>query len=272
MQTRLIDLVKRLAAAADRRRGMDPALLGQLDTTVAVLQQDHQVAGEDDDILGRLGEVYGLDSLDLDLLLIAVATDLDANIALAYGILRGGSGPARPSIGLALELAGVSSMSGQASGRLGASSELRRGALLDVSTTQPWLSRELSCPDRVIAHLQGNNTPEPDLAELLLDPVPLLLPGSRQVADALEGGVGLVWIHAPIGSAGICMAAGALARDRRPGPRGRGATRARTVDRSCESRSGRPPCRAGCCCWTARSGWPRRAAARWRCCRTPSSR
>jgi predicted nucleic acid-binding protein len=210
MQARLIDLVKRLAAATDRRRGMDPVLLGQLDATVAVLQQDHQVASQDDDILGRLGEVYGLDSLDLDLLLIAVATDLDANIALAYGMLRGGSGPARPSIGLALELAGVSSMSGQASGRLGASSELRRGTLLDVSSTQPWLSRELSCPDRVIAHLQGNNTPEPDLAELLLDPVALPLPGSRQIADALEGGVGLVWIHAPIGSAGMCMAAGAL--------------------------------------------------------------
>jgi len=157
-----------------------------------------------------LGQVYGLDALDLDLLLIAAASDLDANIGLAYGILRGGTGPARPSIGLALELAGISSMSRQASARLGASGELRRDALLDVSGTQPWLARELSCPDRVIAHLQGTDVPEPDLAELLLDPVPLQLPGGRQLANALEGGIGLVWVHSPIGSAGMCLAAGAL--------------------------------------------------------------
>src|SRR6476661_4911375 len=129
MRARLVDLVKRLGVAADRRRGMDGALL------------------------------YGLDAFDLDLLLSAAASDLDANIGLAYRILRGGTGPARPSTGLALELAGISSMSGQASARLGASGELRRDALLDVSGTQPWLARELSCPDRVIAHLQGTNIP-----------------------------------------------------------------------------------------------------------------
>ena len=209
MQARLIDLVKRLCAAADRRRAMDPVLLGRLDATLAVLQQDH-LAADGDDVLGGLGEVYGLDGLDLDLLLVAAAADLDINFALAFGLLRGGTGPARPSVGLALELAGVSTLSAQASLRLGVTGEVRRAALLDISTAEPWLTRELFCPDRVIAHLQGANLPEPDLAELLIDPVPLQLPGSSQLSEALENGVGLIWLHGSLGSAGPSMALGAM--------------------------------------------------------------
>jgi len=75
------DLVKRLSAAADRRRGMDPAALARLDATLMVLQQDHQGTGSDlnigtgidTDTLASVGEVFGLDFLDLDLLLVAAA-------------------------------------------------------------------------------------------------------------------------------------------------------------------------------------------------------
>ena len=106
------DLVKRLSAAADRRRTMDPAALARLDATLAVLQQDHQGTGGDfngaietgieTDTLASVGEVFGLDSLDLDLLLVAAAPDVDANVGLAYGLLRGALGPGRPTVGLAL--------------------------------------------------------------------------------------------------------------------------------------------------------------------------
>jgi len=128
------DLVKRLSAAADRRRGMDPAALARLDATLMVLQQDHQGTGSDlnigtgidTDTLASVGEVFGLDSLDLDLLLVAAAPDVDANVGLAYGLLRGALGPARPTVGLALELVGISTMSPSAVARLGASGALRR--------------------------------------------------------------------------------------------------------------------------------------------------
>jgi hypothetical protein len=157
------DLVKRLSAAADRRRAMDPAALARLDATVTVLQQDHQsidgsgdtigsTIGIETDTLAPVGEVFGLDSLDLDLLLVAAAPDVDANVGLVYGLLRGATGPARPAVGLALELAGVSTMSPLAVARLGASGGLRRSGLVQCGADGSWLARELWCPDRVVAH------------------------------------------------------------------------------------------------------------------------
>ncbi len=152
-----------------------------------------------------------MDETDRDLLLIAAAADLDANIALAYGLLRGGTVPSRPSIGLALELIGVSSLSAAASGRLGSASHLRGVALIDATTTGPWLTREFWCPDRVVAHLRGLDLPDPDLASAVLDPVPLQLAGRQLLAAALDSGVSLVWLHAPHGAAGLPMAVGSLA-------------------------------------------------------------
>lgn len=100
---------------------MDAAALARLDATLAVLQQDHQNTGGEfnggietgieTDTLASVGEVFGLDSLDLDLLLVAAAPDVDANVGLAYGLLRGALGPARPTVGLALEFVGISTMS-----------------------------------------------------------------------------------------------------------------------------------------------------------------
>ena len=217
--TRLIDLVKRLTAAvADRRGAHEQDQLARLDHTLQVLQLDYsglEQANSDqldvlDDTLDQLGDVFGLDEIDRALLLIAAAADLDANVALTYGLLRGGSAPGRPSVGLALELVGVSSLSAAAGARLGSSSHLRRAALVEAGTG-PWLARELWCPDRVVAHLRGLDLPEPDLAAAVLEPVPLPLPGRELLAAALDSGVGLVWLHAPHGTAGLTMAVGSLA-------------------------------------------------------------
>lgn len=218
--TRLIDLVKRLSTAvADRRDSQDHVHLARLDDTLRVLQLDYSSLEQEnngnldvlDDTLHQLGDVFGLDELDRAIVLIAAAADLDTNIALAYGLLRGGTAPSRPSIGLALELIGVSSLSAAAGGRLGSPSHLRRVALIEVATAGTWLARELWCPDRVVAHLRGVDVPEEDLAAALLDPVPLPLPGGQLLANALDGGVGFVWLHAPHGTAGLTMAAGSLA-------------------------------------------------------------
>ena len=183
------DLVKRLSAAADRRRAMDPAALARLDATLTVLQQDHQsidgsgsTIGIETDTLAPVGEVFGLDSLDLHLLLVAAAPDVDANVGLVYGLLRGATGPARPTVGLALELAGVSTMSPLAVARLGASGGLRCSGLVQCGADGSWLARELWCPDRVVSHLQGWDVPDPELAAALLDPTPLPLAGSEQRA------------------------------------------------------------------------------------------
>ena len=221
MRARLTALVKRLSAAGTDRRGThQPDQLTRLDSTLDVLQQDYAVLEPATpntdlepfaDVLDQLGEIFGLDETDRELLLIAAAADLDANIALAYGLLRGGTAPSRPSIGLALELVGLSSLSVSASGRLGSASRLRRVALVESGTSGPWLAREFWCPDRVVSHLRGFDLADPDLASAVLDPVPLPLAGGHLLTAALDSGVGLVWLQAPHGTAGLTMAVGSLA-------------------------------------------------------------
>lgn len=228
MHGRLQDLVKRLSIAVDRRRQLDPARLRMLDDTLAALTQDYpggrESQGSDgvltdgvltddvlsDDVLTDTGLIFGLDEPDRDLIVISAGADLDANIALAYGLLRGGTAPGRASIGLALELIGLSSLSADAGARLGASGILRRSALLETDETGPWLSRDIWCPERVVNHLRRWNAPDPAVAEHITDAVPLSLPGSSTVATALEAGSTLVWVHSPVGTAGSCMAAAAL--------------------------------------------------------------
>src|SRR6478609_6640747 len=80
------------------RAGGDPVLTGRLEATIGVVEQDYAAAGALDDATGddRLraaAELFGLDEFERDVLLLAAAADLDANIALAYGLLRGGSAP-----------------------------------------------------------------------------------------------------------------------------------------------------------------------------------
>lgn len=210
---RLVDVAKWLSAAADRRAAADPAGRSRLDATIAVIEQDYAMVAPVDrepDRLAALTGLYGLDEVDRDLLLLAAAADLDANIALAYGLLRGGSAPAHPSIGLALELLGVPTLSGPGRARFAGGARLPAQGLLDVGTAGPWLSREIRCPDRVVTHLAGARHPDRLFEQLVIDPVPLALPGADELTRALEIGASFVWIHSPPGTAGLPMVAGAL--------------------------------------------------------------
>ncbi|HEY5878467.1 MAG TPA: ATP-binding protein [Nakamurella sp.] len=215
---RLVDVAKWLAAAADRRAGADPATRSRLEATIGVIERDYaRTAASTDpldqvpDRLELLTELFGLDEIDRDLLLLAAAADLDGNVALTFGLLRGGSAPCHPSIGLALELLGISSLSGSARARFADGARLASCALIEVGAAGPWLSREFRCPDRVVTHLAGAEHPDSGLNPLVIDPVPLNLPGGDELVRALEQGAGFVWIHSPVGAAGLNMAGGALA-------------------------------------------------------------
>ena len=212
---RLADVAKWLSAAVVRRAGGDPVLTARLEATIGVVEQDYAAAGAlheatGDDRLRAVAELFGLDEFERDLLLLAAAADLDANIALAYGLLRGGSAPGHPSIGLALELLGVSSLSGSARARFADGARLASFALIEVGTSGPWLSREFRCPDRVVTHLAGVVHPDRRLGLLVIDPTPMTLPGAGELVRALEQGSAFVWVHAPPGTAGLTMVAGAL--------------------------------------------------------------
>ncbi len=220
MRERLTALLKPLALAVDRRSGLDPQLTGRLEAVMDVLRDEYDgpsLSGEDrglagEDRLAGLADVFDLDPVDVDLLTIAAAPDLDANLALAFGLLRGATVPARASVGLALELVGLPTLSGAGPARLGVGAPVRRHGLLDVSSGEPWLLRDLWVPDRVVAHLLGVDEVDPEVAAAVIDPVPITgLDADGLLASAVEAGVPLVWVRSPLGAGGLSLAAGALA-------------------------------------------------------------
>ena len=73
-----------------------------------------------DDPLNRLAAVFRLDPVAADLLLVIAAPDIDPNIAAAYGLLTGAAAPRPATVALALELAGVSTVSAVGRAALGA--------------------------------------------------------------------------------------------------------------------------------------------------------
>ncbi|MGW9117557.1 ATP-binding protein [Streptomyces sp. NPDC055663] len=164
--------------------------------------------------LTSLAAEFGLTALDVEILLIALVPDLDDRFEAFYGYLNDDVTRRRPSIGLALGLCGLSPADQVARGRLAARAPLREGRLLLVEDLdRPFLSRALRVPDRVTAHLLGDDTPDPRLADLLApwhavpgvgDPAPL--------AGALAHGASLAYLREDQGGAGTALAASALTR------------------------------------------------------------
>ncbi|MEU9749242.1 ATP-binding protein [Streptomyces niveus] len=159
-----------------------------------------------------LAAEFGLTPLDIEILLIALVPDLDDRFEAFYGYLNDDVTRRRPSIGLALGLCGSTPADHAARARLAARSPLRAGGLLLVEDLErPFLSRALRVPDRVTAHLLGDDTPDPRLAELMApwqavrgvgDPAPL--------AAVLADGVRLAYLSEDQGGAGTALAASAL--------------------------------------------------------------
>ncbi|MFD0366879.1 ATP-binding protein [Streptomyces sp. NPDC127114] len=165
--------------------------------------------------LAVLAGRFGLAPLDLDLLLVALAPDLDARFERLYGYLNDDLTRRRPTVGLALELVGRAGIP-SARFRLSPGAPLVAGGLVEVTEPErPPLSRVLVVPDRVTAHLLGDDAPDPSLAELLggrsedpaADPAAEPVERDRAVA-ALRTGTGHVHLRARGGdAAGLASAA-----------------------------------------------------------------
>ncbi len=216
MRERLAWLAGQLSSAASRRSGSaafaDTALA---DAVLSALKADYADcdAPSDDpgDRAAALAQLFGLDALELQLLLVATAADLDANIGLAFGLLGGDPSSSRPTVALALELCGVPTASADGLSRLGPAAPLRSQGLIEVGGDATWLRRTLRAADRVVAHLAGDDTPDPTVDAMQVDAVPFDAPEARLVARALAADAGLVWIRAPLGTAGVAVAAQAYA-------------------------------------------------------------
>ncbi|WKV76216.1 ATP-binding protein [Streptomyces sp. PCS3-D2] len=169
--------------------------------------------------LGILVARFGLDPLDVDLLLVALAPDLDARFERLYGYLNDDLTRRRPTVGLALDLCGHGHFSA-ARFRLSPEAPLVAGGLLEVTEPErPPLSRVLAVPDRVTAHLLGGTAPDRRLAEVLGPAAddPAVDPGELHRAAAAAGnGTGHVHLRTRGGDPEGLAAAALRARGLRP--------------------------------------------------------
>jgi hypothetical protein len=121
--------------------------------------------GQPQDRLAELSGRLGLTELDAALLLIAVAPDLDRAFEPLYGYLNDDVSRRRATVSLGLDLLGAPLHSPGARARLHSTAPLSRLGLLTVEEPErPFLSRSLRVPDRLVAHLLGDDTPDATLA------------------------------------------------------------------------------------------------------------
>ncbi|MDT9689866.1 ATP-binding protein [Streptomyces sp. P9(2023)] len=169
--------------------------------------------------LHRLAEAFGLLPPDEELLLVALAPDIDARFEPLYGYLNDDLTRRRPTIGLALDLCGLPA-AGPGRFRFAGTAPLVRGGLLEiVEPDRPFLSRTLRVPDRVAAHLLGDDEPDARLAGLVDTgsggPGPYEDTVLR-VAEAAATGSGPVHVRARGGDAGRVAVDALTAAGRRP--------------------------------------------------------
>ncbi|MGP4052319.1 ATP-binding protein [Streptomyces sp. 2A115] len=131
------------------------------------------------DRLARTAARLRLTELDLAVVLIALAPDVDRTFEPLYGYLNDDVSRRRATLGLALDLCGVPAHLPQARARFHLSAPLRALGLLTVEeeADRPFLTRSLRVPDRVTAHLLGEDTPDATLLGLL-HPMPDPLPAA----------------------------------------------------------------------------------------------
>jgi SpoVK/Ycf46/Vps4 family AAA+-type ATPase len=163
--------------------------------------------------LRRIARTFGLAELDVELLLIALAPDLDSRFERLYGYLHDDVSRRRASVGLWLELCGVEPASAAAWRALAAGSPLVEGRLVVVEEPdRPFLTRSLRVPDRVSAFLLGADAPDAAVRELVYDcPSGPNDDGlAERLARAIGGGARLAYVRERPGTAAGPLAAAAL--------------------------------------------------------------
>jgi hypothetical protein len=162
--------------------------------------------------LRALAQRAGLDHLDVDLLLIALAPDLDTRFERLYGYLNDDVSRRRASVALAIELAGVSTWSADARSRLSPDGPLVGAGLVIVDDSErPTLSRAVRVPDRVAAHLLGDDRPDAALSHLLIHPAAHPMDSlTSALSTVVAGGVELIYLREKAGSSAAGVAGEAL--------------------------------------------------------------
>ncbi|MGW3996449.1 ATP-binding protein [Amycolatopsis sp. NPDC004772] len=222
---RLARLEQRIRDAVDSRRAADPnpddpfrGLYLSNETIDALLEGLREpftpfTDSAPDGRLRPLADRAGLTGVDVELLLVALAPDLDSRFEQFYGYLNDDVTRRRASAGLALRLCGIPEASAAGRARLDADSPLVTCGLLAVGEEErPFLSRTLRVPDRVVNHLLGDDRLAPELAGCARLGTELVeVPGTDRLARAIRGRAGLVYLKELPGGGAEELGVGALA-------------------------------------------------------------
>ncbi len=167
-----------------------------------------------DGVLAQLTTTVPLTALDVELLLIAVAPDVDSRFEQFYGYLNDDVTRRRAGVGLALRLCGIPEGSAVGRARLAADAPLITSGLVVVEDPdRPFLSRSLRVPDRVVSHLLGDVRLDPALVDVVrVGTETANLPGRDLLAKAIEGGVRLMYLCERSGCGAPELANAALSR------------------------------------------------------------
>ncbi|MFI7499235.1 ATP-binding protein [Streptomyces sp. NPDC049687] len=165
------------------------------------------------DRLTALAVRLSLTDLDVAVLLIALAPDLDRAFEPLYGYLNDDVSRRRATVGLTLDLCGASAHLAPARARFHASAPLCALGLLEVEEPErPFLSRTLRVPDRLLAHLLGDDTPDAALHGHL-HPLPPPLPAddfAHRLAERVAHGPLAVYLREHREGDGLAAVAAAL--------------------------------------------------------------
>ncbi|MET7478640.1 ATP-binding protein [Streptomyces sp. NPDC005648] len=170
---RLALLRERVSALVEARSGGDPSAGDPLrGLFVSPERVEHLLEGREripvrlddaygeavaDDALAETAARFGLTRLDTHILLAALAPDVDRDFEPLYGYLNDDVGRRRASVALALDLAGLAPHDWAARARFHPGAPLTASGLLALEDAErPLPGRELRVPERVIAHLLGD--------------------------------------------------------------------------------------------------------------------
>jgi hypothetical protein len=160
--------------------------------------------------LRELAVTFNLSQLDVELLLVALAADLDPRFEQFFGYLNDDVTRRRPSVAVALALCGEPMTAADARARLLTGPLITNNLLAVEDPDRPLPGRALRVPDRVVGHLLGDDAPDITLAGVLAEAAPASWGDAQPLARALSAGVRLVYLREPATGSGRVLAAEAL--------------------------------------------------------------
>jgi len=162
--------------------------------------------------LRDLRDTFRLSDLDLDMLVIGLAADLDPRFERFFGYLNDDVSRRRPSVGLALELSGARLTSASDRSRFIHGPLVTTALVVVEDQDRPLPSRALRVPDRVVAHLLGDDAADAALRGLLTETVGVAWGDAAPVVAALRRGIRAVYLSEAGTGSGVLVAEQALAQ------------------------------------------------------------